>query len=309
MTAPAEREVVWNLVFTPSTFRCFNLFTQSVLAMSDARVRLVANGCDPNDVALMRKFAARFGARVDVTPLPGSELLTHGRALTALYDTTHDGPLFCFVDTDVKATGRFMPRLLQALDAADVVTSGDVAWSDDTVLPAGERNLAGRHAVDIDGFVYGTSYLAMYRREAVDRVRARWNITFEPYARAHLPSGAQEQLHAMGRDFDMYDTAKVLNILVQTEGGIVRHLAHPELFHVGGISQYLVHGDDTPWFAQRGKGKQRWDFARWAARTLQALADGRPPPAVAVDGLTEEQAATTRAELQDLVDRYTRTPG
>jgi hypothetical protein len=306
METAAEADIVWNLVFTPHTFRYFHLFTRSLLAMSDARARLVANGCTRDEVARMHALSEHSGGRVTAMAFPGSQMRTHGQALNALFDGTDDGELFCFVDTDVKATDRFMPRLLAALDGAVGVTSCKPAWATDTTVPAGAVDLVGRHFVSPDGFVYGSSYLAMYRRASVADTRNRWAVSFDPCVFSRLSPAVRARLDEMGRRFDMYDTAKVLNILLQGDGGTLRHLDHPELFHVGGISEYLSHPRDEPppLFARGGAGRTRWDFAHWAAATLMAFVDGGTPPDAAVPGLAEAQAMTTQNELRDLVERY-----
>jgi hypothetical protein len=313
VATPVESSVCWNIVFTPGTFRYFRLFTRSLLANTDARVRLVANGCSRDEIGEMCAFTDGSAGRITLLVLPGEEMTPHGFALTTVFDATDDGDLFCFVDSDVKARTRFMPVLLEALGDHVAVTSGDVAWSDDTTLPAGARDVVGRHAVGADGFVYGSSYLAMYRRAAVTRVRDDWGVTFAAYGYTALPRHVQAGLDAQGRRFDLYDTAKVLNILLQAGSDTVVHIANPDLFHVGGISQYLSHlrtagTDRPPWYARRGSRRVRWDFAGWAAATLAALVDGGEPPDPSVEGVASSQLATTSDELRDLVARYRDAP-
>jgi hypothetical protein len=301
--APREDCFVWNVIFTPGTFRYLVYFTRSLLAMADARVRVVANGCSHDEVQLMRAFTALHGERAEVVEIPGATLVAHGVALNSLYDSYDDGEYFCFIDTDVKATDRFMPMLQDALDDCAIVTSGKPAWTDDTTLPPGARDLAGRHFVDADGFVYGSSYTALYRRSAVDALRARWPVTFEAYAHGRLPQAVQDRLAAMGRQFDLYDTAKVCNILMQGEGQHVSYVDHRALFHIGGISQYVSRAARPSPIAPTGQAVVRWNFARWAAATLVALVDGDSPPEPA-DEIALPSARATRHELEDLVARY-----
>lgn len=305
MTALPESAVVWNVIFVPHTFRFLQVFARSLVVQSDARFRLVANSCASDDVAEMCAFAARFGGRVDVVSIgdPGGEVVRHGAALTELFDRFDDGELFCFVDSDVEAKAPFVQRLLDALDGQVAVTSGDVAWTDDTTLPAGAPDLAGRHVVDRDGFVYGSSFLGVYRRAAVERTRDEWDITFEPYAYDRLPERARSALSAMNRRFRLYDTAKTLNLLLQHDGPAIRHIEHPALFHLGGISQFLAQraGGLPAFSAGDAAARARWDFARWAAATLAALVDGSEPPAPPDDGVDAQRASLVLGELRALV--------
>jgi hypothetical protein len=309
-------DFVFNVVITPGTFRYLRLFTASLLAQSGVQLRLVANGCSPEELREMRSFATDAGARTTVFALSGSSMVPHGVALDQIYAATDDGDFFCFVDSDVKATGPFMDLFLALLTRADLVTSCSVAWSDDTVLPPDASDLVGRHSIGHDGFVYGSSYLAIYRRDRVEQVRSAWPVTFRAYAYDKLPELVQRRLEEMGRRFRLYDTAKVLNILLQGDGGVLTHAENPALVHIGGISQYLsdpsvlargaqatARDAPVPWFADSGSGRQRWDFARWAAAVLRNIVDGEPLPELPDDPMLRLRAAEVQRELLDLTGR------
>jgi hypothetical protein len=313
-TDAREVDVVFNVVVTPGTFRFLQFFTRSLLAQSEVRLRLVANGCPPAELKTIHDFAAEHRRRVETFPLPSPAMQPHGAALDQVYLAHDDGEYFCFVDSDVKAKRPFMPMFLELLTRADAVTSGNVAWAEDTVLPAGSPDLPGRYAFGHDGFVYGSSYLAIYARGAVERVREHWGVTFRATASEKLPAPVQRQLAAMGRQFGHYDTAKVMNILLQGDGFVLTHVENPALVHIGGISQYLsdpsVLGRDSgaaesaeapvPWFAASASGRDRWEFARWAATMLRSLVDGEPEPDLPEDAQQRPRANAVRRELLDL---------
>jgi hypothetical protein len=310
-------DFVFNVVMTPGTFRYLRLFTGSLLAQqSGVQLRLVANGCSPEELREMRGFATDAGARVAVLELSGSSMVPHGVALDEIYAATDDGDFFCFVDSDVKATGPFMELFLELLNRADLVTSCSVAWSDDAVLPPDASDLVGRHSIGHDGFVYGSSYLAIYRRDRIEQVRRVWPVTFRAYAYDKLAEPVQRRLEEMGRRFRLYDTAKVLNILLHGDGGVLTHAENPALVHVGGISQYLsdpsvlargapIAASDgaVPWFAESGSGRRRWDFARWAAAVLRNIVDGEALPELPDDPILRLRATEVQRELLDLAGR------
>ena len=319
MTETREADFVFNVVITPGTFRFLQLFTRSLIAQSRVRLRLVSNGCPADELQLMRELAADHAPRLDVVQLSSPTMVQHGAALDEIYAACDDGEHFCFVDSDVKAKRPFMDMFLEQLRRADVVTSCNVAWSDDKILTPGIPDLVGRHAVGHDGFVYGTSYLAMYRRAAVDRVRQGWDVTFRAYAYDKLSPLVQGRLAEMGRVFGLYDTAKVLNILVQGDGFVLTHVENPALVHVGGISQYLsdpgvrrggsgarasgsgASGEAAvPWFAASGAGRERWDFAQWAAATLRSIVDREPAPDLPDEPVQRLRATEVQRELLDL---------
>jgi len=292
-----EDALVWNVVFTPGTFRYLRRLTESLAEHTSGRLRLVANGCPPDERDAIRDAASD---RVTAYALPGQQMLTHGRALDHLFDAFDDGDAFCFVDSDVLARSAWVPPLLAALDDRAGVTSGDVSWTDDTVLPPGAEDLAGRHAIGADGFVYGSSYLALYRRAAVAGVRTRYGVTFTPYAHDRLDPTVRAVLENRGRTFRLYDTAKVLNLLLHADGGAIAHVPDPALLHLGGISQFLSN-PDAP-LTRAGAGVRRHDFAAWAAAVLVALADGDAPPPEPAD-VDEGVAAEVVAALTALFGR------
>lgn len=309
-------DFVFNVVITPGTFRYLRLFTASLLAQSGVQVRLVANGCSPEESNQMRAFATDAGARVSVLDLSGSTMVPHGVALDEIYAATDDGDFFCFVDSDVKATRPFMALFLELLIRSDLVTSCGVAWSDDVVLSPDASDLVGRHSIGHDGFVYGSSYLAIYRRARIEQVQRMWPVTFRAYAYDKLAESVQRRLEEMGRRFRLYDTAKVLNILLQSDGGVATHAENPALVHVGGISQYLsdpsvlargaqetASDAPVPWFADTGSGRQRWDFARWAAAVLRNIVDGEPLPELPDDPVVRLRATEVQRELLGLAGR------
>lgn len=308
--ATTEPELVFNVVFTPGTFRCLRPFTHSLLANSTSRLRLVCNGCSDDDMSLMRDFRD-YDARVDVHVASHGEMLPHGEVLERLYAHTDDGGFFCFIDSDVIAKRPFVDDFLRLLPAYDAITTGDVAWTDDHLLPADAPDLAGRHSVGVDGFTYGSSYAAVYAREALEQVRSRWGISFRAGSHSRLPGPVQSRLSEIGREFRLYDTAKALNLMLQGDGFALHHFFHPGLYHLGGISAYLSEESAAP--ADRSSRRRlteseatvrRREFARWAAQMLVALLEGTEPPEPPTDPELAKAALTVAAELQRLVDDH-----
>ena len=297
MPSLLEADFRFNVVITPGTFRYLAWFARSLLAHSAIRLRLVANHCPPAELDAMRAFADSYEPRVHVFDIDCAHIAPHGTVLDETFAAHDDGAWFCFVDSDVMATRPFMPRFLELLRRFDVVTSGSVSWSDDTVLPAGERRLAGRHVVGTDGFVYGASYLAIYPRRAVEHGRDRWAVGFRAGSHEQLPDAAQRRLASLQRTFELYDTGKALNILLQGDGFALKHVENPSIAHIGGISQSISR-PDAGGLVLEGAGRARLDFARWAAATLRSLVDGRALPPLPLD---DEMRARAEAVQRDLL--------
>jgi hypothetical protein len=130
---------------------------------------------------------------------------------------------------------------------------------------------------------------------------ARWDVGFSS-AGGDVPQRTKNALLGAGHDYWIYDTGKIVNILLQVDGNRLCHFEHPALLHIGGMSHYLsppekhgglVAADEDP--------DQRWpwptgrlEVARHTAALLRALVTGDPPPAA---------PAGVRGELGARLDR------
>ncbi|NNE72786.1 MAG: hypothetical protein HKN26_03910, partial [Acidimicrobiales bacterium] len=177
------RDVVFNVVWIGDVFRFLYPFVSSLLAHSDARVRFVANGCTPASVEAMHHYASTGDGRVcEVLEVSPDLVIPHGVALDQVLSTRDDGPLFAVIDSDIKATGPFLPDLLRPLndpaDPAVAVTAGRAVWSEPVPAPLDTPWIVGGMFTRADGFVYGSVYAAIYRRDALDAMTQRWSVGF-----------------------------------------------------------------------------------------------------------------------------------
>ena len=128
-----------------------------------------------------------------------------------------DGDHFCLIDPDILATGPFVEDFLALLPAGGAVTSGKELWSDSNVLPEGHIGLNGEYFFRADGYVFGSPHFAIYDRQGLDATLERWGIGFASGS-ADLPAEGQALLEAKGLAYWMFDTAKLVNIMLQEEG-------------------------------------------------------------------------------------------
>jgi hypothetical protein len=118
----------------------------------------------------------------------------------------------------------------------------------------------------------------------------------------------------MGHDYMVYDTAKIVNALLQGDGHRLVHRDLPQLVHIGGLSHYLAPPDG---YITLDDGEVAPDFARWGitdryhvtkftALSLRELSEGRAVPAVpaGVDPAMAEKLALVQDELTDLFATY-----
>ena len=301
MSAAAEETVVFNVVWTGEAFTYLRYVVATQLNHSRARFRFVANGCPPEQIALMEAFAARHPDEVVEVFESSSTMEGHGAALDRVIAARDDGEFVGLIDPDIIAIGPFLDTTLELLErGCAAVTSGRAFWRDrsDDVVANGSTLLPGEAFFADDGFVFGSPHFAIYRREPLVATMQRWDVGLGTMGPETAPP-ARDALAEMGFDFSLYDTGKIVNILLQRDGNELRHIDVANLMHVGGVSHYLSEdvpvADLIPWVWPEG----RLRFAYFTAATLRAGAEGRPLPELptGVDVETARSLACLRAEL------------
>lgn len=281
-------DLVFNIVWTGTVFSALRPFTESILAHEPVRLRFLVNACPPEEIAAMEAFAAANGSSVvDVEVVSTGRMLRHGDCLDLVVRNDDDGPLFGLLDPDILATGPFVDRFLHLLRGRAAVTSGVELWSSHNVRPADNIGVSGEFFYDQDGFVFGSPHLAIYRRAPLLETMDRWGVGFSS-AGNDIADVTRKRLEALGRSFWVYDTGKVVNILLQGDGHEVVHEDLDQLVHVGGLAHFLAPpqategaepewGQHDRWDIWEGQGP-RFQLAGQAARFLRAQARGRPLP-------------------------------
>ncbi len=287
---PSERSLTFNLVWTGRVFDHLSLFTESLIAQSDARFRFVANACPPDQLEAMERFGERHPDRVaEVLEVSRDRMINHGAALDEVLRQRDDGDHFCLIDPDIIARGPFLRPYLDLIAVHDAVTSGKEVWSEHNVRPAENPGVSGEHFFDQDGYTFGSPHMALYRSEPLRATIERWGVGFTSTGNT-ISDAARARLEEVGRSFWVYDTGKIVNILLQADGGSLVHVEHPDLVHIGGVSHFLAApssvsdgpvrwGEEADWGKQPGQAV-RWAVAEFTAVCLRALLAGRPAPAV-----------------------------
>ena len=313
-----EGSFVFNVVWTGTSFEGLQYFVSSQLAQSRARFRFVVNGCPPEQVAALEAYRARHPHRVVEVLDVSTEMIAHGQALDLVREVRDDGEWFCLIDPDIKVNAPFVGDLAAVLDDADVVTSGKEVWSTTNVLPEGYWGVAGEYFYDRDGFVFGSPHLAIYRRSVLDEVCERWDVGMGS-AGPELSDAARAHLAGIGREFKVYDTAKIVNCLLQADGHRLVHREFDQLVHIGGLAHYLSpafyltdeQGEEVPEWTRWDNMGDRHRVARFTAQVLRGQLAGEPVPAIppGLDPSMEERLALARDEVVDLIARYRHGPG
>lgn len=239
---PNASALLFYIIYTPGAVRGLLPFVDTLLHWSDCAYCLVANGCGVAEVALLRDRCAGE-TRLNWRRLPFDRKVEHGQALNFLVAAS-DQPYFCFMDSDILATGDFMAELRPALPGAAGLFS---AWpitirAVERILPDDSLFIGGRHSYTAAGLCLGGSYFAIYERAALARALSLSPDGFNRGYWAQLPRQTQRFLREIGQERLFYDTGRVLNLYLQKDGEL-RVRDTMALLHLG---SYSIHTGGFP---------------------------------------------------------------
>ncbi len=306
----ANSQLTFHIIYVPGTVRHLRLFLLSLVEHSvSCRFRLVSNGCSPTEVQMLQRLC-RQDDRLELIEVARDRPLPHGRVLTLLQQGESSGT-FAFMDSDIFATSEFLSPFLERADDLDAVFSCPPIWStpEYEVMRPEFGCLAGAYQHLDDGTCVGSSYFAIYDSERLQHCIDETGVTFDLYPWSQIPAVVQRELVDQGRQKALYDTGKLLNILLESRGCGVAHLSLPNLVHVGGISGETlsnrsdwvrtlrarlstslagrvrrVIGDKSDWRQQLTSEERAWDRVKQLRRSttcrhfstlVQALLAGR----------------------------------
>ena len=226
----------FNIIYTPGTVKYLSFFVWSLLKWSDCCFRLVSNGCFPAERRYLQALC-RQDERLECWTMPTKSSLPHGQVLNYLQAMSR-ADYFCFMDSDIFATGDFLADITAHLASHTGVFSGMPIWvkEEEEVMPHAFRQMVGTFNRTDRGVCLGSTYVALYDNHALTDVMQSTGIGFEEYHWHEIPEAIQEALMSLGLHKDSYDTGKVLNLLLLSEGAELLNLDSPALCHIGGTS-------------------------------------------------------------------------
>ncbi|MEJ2139423.1 MAG: hypothetical protein P8Y61_08250 [Gammaproteobacteria bacterium] len=243
-------QLQFNIIFTPYTAEYLSPFISTLLEWTDCRYRIVANACNAADIDLLETLCDG-DARLEFLVAPGETMIDHGSMLNWLLERT-DSPWFCFMDSDIMATGPYMERIAGHLEHHDVFSTGHPLWHspDDIVIPPAFRRIHGIHFGTTDGKCLGGTYFAIYNSEKLRTEMQTTGVDFRIYRWENVPDTHRETLRSAGLDKLEYDTGMLLMSLMHANG--VRFSAEDleNVCHLGGFSS---RAEDEPAYYFRGR--------------------------------------------------------
>ena len=240
---PKGEGLTFHIIFTQGTVRHLRLFTLSLLKWLPCSFRLVANGCEPKETEMLEQFC-QCHPRLEFFPLSVEDRHTHADALNVLQQR-ETSPYFCFMDSDILATGPFLQEILPLMQDYCAVFSGRPIWLEKghNVMPTGSndgKRFRGHYNLAHDGWVPGSSFFAIYDNITLNQFIADTGIGFNRYNWQRIPEQYHALLEKAKLKFERYDTAKVLNLLLQLRGETMCYIEPDGLAHLGGFSSLTL---------------------------------------------------------------------
>jgi len=226
------------IIYLPNTVRYLTPMVQSLLKWSNFSFCLVANGCAFEEQKELQIFT-QTNSRLSFLSLPFKKIIRHGEALNFLFQKS-ESSVFAFMDSDIFASGVFLPSLMEALNKNDGVFSGRPLWASkkEGILPKDSPMVFGRYHHTTNGLCLGNTYFALYHKaalkEAFDSGLVDFRIAFEK----HLTSSQRQFLMEQKLERSYYDTGKLLNIHLLNQGKQFAYLDLPNLHHLGGFTRF-----------------------------------------------------------------------
>ena len=230
-------ELQFNIIYTPGTVRYLSPFVPTLLKWSDCQFRLVANGCTDDECELLKTVCA-LDDRLELLVMPEKRMVPHGETLDFLHART-DSDYFCFMDSDILATGPFLEDFQEELAVAEVFSSCLPLWHhiDDITIPKYFDHMHGIHAYTESGLTIACDYFVIYDNKAFTETRNETKVGLTVIGWDDIAAENQHALKQFGQQRKDYDSGKVLTMLMASRGARIRYKQSEQLKHIGGFTE------------------------------------------------------------------------
>ena len=228
-----------NIIFVRGMVRTCLPFLRSMIDVTNLPLRLVANGCEADEEQQLSRLCDA-NERLEFHTLGTETTVEHGEALDELL-AIEPSELFTFMDSDIFATAPVSMTDIGPLPGEVASSACLPVWyqEHDSCMPASFQFMGGRYTTSATGHFLGCTYLASYRSRPLREFAASTGLSFRRYNRRNLPTDVLRKLEEIGLGKRLYDTGKVMNIMLQREGHKMSFRDIDGLVHVGGVSAKL----------------------------------------------------------------------
>ncbi|MGI9292140.1 MAG: hypothetical protein ACR2QG_12805 [Gammaproteobacteria bacterium] len=233
-------DLKFNIIYTPGMVRYLSPFVKSMLDWCDCSLRLISNGCSEDEVKQLQRICDYFD-RLELLVMPQQEMIPHGDMLEYM-QTLDESDYYCFMDSDVIATGPFMDDFRDDLNTSEVFSSGLPLWGveKDFRIPPYFKSLHGIHAHSGDMTV-ACDYFVIYNNKAFQETLDATGMGMKLIGWDNIPPDQQKMLQDLGQEFGDYDTGKVFTLLMAARGARIKFRESKMLKHIGGFATVGEH--------------------------------------------------------------------
>lgn len=232
------KEPVFNIIYIPDTVAYQSVALVSLLLNSAFSFRLVGNSLCEDEARLLESIA-NCSDRLSFVNFESDFIIPHGTLLDLLFHS-EDHPLFCFCDSDIFLFNSLSTSPAKLIGNHHVFSSAGRIENDGGAVYTGFKGGATTVSPDLK-IPLATSFFCVYKRDELGLMMDQYKVGFEQYRNVNqVPSDAQQKLSELGLDFTMFDTGKLLSVLLHCEGKRGRYQEIDGLIHIGGMSgRYL----------------------------------------------------------------------
>ena len=215
------------------------LALMSLLLNTDFNFKLIGNGLDQQEASLLKQISM-VSDRLVFINYESNNIIPHGSLVEMLF-FAESAELFSFCDSDLFMFEQLQTdQILKHMSDHQVFSSGGRIENEDDAIYAGFKG--GATTVSPDGQIdLATSFFCVYQRQFLQQTMDQYGVGFEQYRFAEqIPAAAMAEVTALNLTFDMFDTGKLLSVLMHQQGGHKYFTEIPGLTHIGGMSgRYL----------------------------------------------------------------------
>ncbi len=114
---------------------------------------------------------------------------------------------FCFMDSDIFATGDFISVVLPLLAEHSAIFSGMPLWvkHEEEIFPNNFKAITGMFNRTENALVLGSTFFAIYNNRDLTNMMQSTGVGFEEYHWDQLSPFVQHRLKALGLEVDVFD--------------------------------------------------------------------------------------------------------
>ena len=238
-----KKHLTFNIIYIPGTVDYQAIALLSMLLNSDLNFKLIGNGLEDKEAGLLEEICST-SERLTCINFKSKNIIPHGTLVDLMFLSESDN-LFCFCDSDIFLFEKLTAsHLLEQISGYQVFSSGGRIENEDQSVYAGFKG--GATTVSQDGKIaLATSFFCVYERAVLQQSLDLFHVGFEQYRiEEQIPVGVRQIIKDLGLSYEMFDTGKLLSVLLHKIAAKKNFTELPGLVHIGGMSgRYLQQLD------------------------------------------------------------------